>query len=53
MNDTFLLEPFQDLGIEINSAKCVFGVHSLSFLGYVIDQNFCHSNLKLDAVIHE
>lgn len=44
---------FQQYGIAINPAKCVFNTDTLSFLGHVIDKNACRPNAERVAAICE
>lgn len=48
-----VLKRFQDYGIAVNPAKCVFAVDSLQFLGHVINKNFCKPNPERASTIKD
>lgn len=41
-----VFKQLQEYGISVNSAKCVFVSISLTFLGHVLDKDFCRPNLN-------
>lgn len=48
-----VLERFQDYSIAISPAMCVFAVKTLTFLGHIVNKNFCRPNPERIAVIRE
>jgi len=48
-----VFERFQEYGIAINPAKCVFATDKMPFFGHVIDKGSCRPNAERITVIHE
>ena len=48
-----VLSQLNDLGMTLNSEKCMFAHHSVKFLGHVIDRNGIHPDSNKVAAIEQ